>query len=111
MPENLRRIAPLLGAIREVADADRVSMAQIALAWSLHRPNVVVIPGASSVEQAESNAAAADIELSAEEDRALTEASDAYRPLQGAGALGALVATRAERIGGRVRRTVEGLRS
>ena len=36
-------------------------MAQVALAWLIGLPRVVVIPGASSVEQLEHNAAAAGI--------------------------------------------------
>ncbi|MBO0840996.1 MAG: aldo/keto reductase, partial [Sciscionella sp.] len=39
--------------------------AQIALAWLLHRsPNIVLIPGTSSVGHLEQNVAVADIELS-----------------------------------------------
>ena len=53
----------------------------LALAWLLRRPNVVVIPGASSVEQLEHNVAAADLDLSDDEDAELTAASDAYQPL------------------------------
>jgi aryl-alcohol dehydrogenase-like predicted oxidoreductase len=107
----VRLLAPLLGVLREVAGAHGATMTQVALAWLLRRPNVVVIPGASSLEQAESNAAAADIELSADEDRALSEASDAYRPLRGAAALPGMLRGRAGRVAGRVRRTVEGLGS
>ena len=44
---------------------------QVALAWLIRRPNVVVIPGASSVAQVEVNAAAADLELTDDEDAAL----------------------------------------
>ena len=54
---------------------------QIALAWLIRRPNVVVIPGASSAAQVEVNAAAADIELTDDEDAALVAASDAFEPL------------------------------
>ena len=81
----------------------------MALAWLLRRPNVVVIPGASSVEQAEANAAAADLELTDDEDAALTAASDAYHPVRGTAALPALVRVRAERAVARLRRAVDGL--
>jgi aryl-alcohol dehydrogenase-like predicted oxidoreductase len=37
----------------------------------LRKPNVVVIPGASSVHQLEQNVAAVDVELSDEEDARL----------------------------------------
>jgi diketogulonate reductase-like aldo/keto reductase len=43
-------------------------------------PNVVVIPGASSVAQVEANAAAADLELTGEEDASLRRASDDFHP-------------------------------
>ncbi len=78
MPENLRRVAPLLAVLREVAAAQGTSPAQVALAWVLRRPNVVVIPGARTVEQLESNVAAADLDLTDDEFAALTVASDAF---------------------------------
>ena len=57
----------------------------------VHFPNVVAIPGASSVAQVESNAAAAEIRLTAEEHGALTAAAEAFRPLTGVSALPGLV--------------------
>ncbi len=57
------RFRPLIAALREIAGAHRATPAQIALAWLIAKPNVVAIPGASSVGQTEENAAAADIEL------------------------------------------------
>ena len=104
-PDNLERVAPLLDVLREIASAHGVTPAQVALAWLVRRPNVVVIPGASSVEQAEQNAASADIELSAAEDDALTAASDAYHPVRSA------IGTGAGLVGRRVRRVLEGLRA
>jgi aryl-alcohol dehydrogenase-like predicted oxidoreductase len=44
-------------------------------------PNVIAIPGASSVEQLEFNVAAADIELSAESHQALTDAALDFHPV------------------------------
>src|ERR1700710_560350 len=82
--ENLGRVEPLLAVLREVADAHDARPAQIALAWLLSLPRVVVIPGASSVEQMEFNAAAAEIELSADEQSALTGAARAFSPVSGA---------------------------
>ena len=111
LPENLERAGPLLAVLRQVAHSHQASCAQVALAWLLRRPNVVVIPGASSVAQAESNAAAADLELSESEDDALTAASDAYRPTTGLSAVGPLVRMRADQLAARVRRAVEGTRS
>jgi aryl-alcohol dehydrogenase-like predicted oxidoreductase len=79
--ENLRRVAPLLDTLRQVADAHNVMPAQVALAWLLSLPQVVVIPGASSVEQLELNVAAADLELDAPSQAALTEAARAFTPI------------------------------
>jgi aryl-alcohol dehydrogenase-like predicted oxidoreductase len=82
--ENLRRVAPLLDTLRQVADAQDVQPAQVALAWLLGLPQVVVIPGASSVEQLELNVAAAALELDASSQAALTEAAKAFTPISAA---------------------------
>ena len=76
LPENLRALRPLLDALRDVASAHDATPAQVALAWVVHHPNTVAIPGASSVAQLESNAAAADIALRADEHAGLTEAAE-----------------------------------
>ncbi len=65
------RLKPLLAALGEIASRHQATTAQVALAWLLRKPNVVVIPGASSVHQLEQNVAAADLELSDEDDAAL----------------------------------------
>ena len=64
---SFERVSPLLDALREIGRRHGATPAQIALAWLIHQPNVIVIPGARSVEQVEQNAAAADLELSTEE--------------------------------------------
>ena len=98
--ENLERAAPLIEALRGIAASHQATPAQVALAWVIAHPNVVAIPGASSVEQLESNAAAADIELSASELGQLTEAADGFEKVGGVeAALGA-----AESLVGSVRR-------
>lgn len=79
--ENLHRIEPLLELLRQVADAHDARPAQIALAWLLGLPQVVVIPGASSVEQLEFNVGAAEIELGDDERDALTSAARAFTPV------------------------------
>jgi aryl-alcohol dehydrogenase-like predicted oxidoreductase len=58
-----RRLLPLVRALGEAAAAHGATPAQIALAWLVRKPNVVAIPGASSVRQLEENSAAADINL------------------------------------------------
>jgi aryl-alcohol dehydrogenase-like predicted oxidoreductase len=78
--ENLERTNDLIVALREVADAHSASPAQIALAWAIHHPAVAAIPGASSVEQLESNVAAAEIELADNEYQALDKASARFLP-------------------------------
>ena len=79
--ENLRRIEPLLQTLRDVATEVGAKPAQVALAWLISLPNVVAIPGASSVEQLEFNVAAAGIELSTGSRDALTAAARAFRPV------------------------------
>src|SRR5712692_1735105 len=83
LPENMTRASELLGALKAIAAEHDAKPAQVALAWLLRRPNVVVIPGASSVAQLEANAAAADLDLTDEEDRWLTDASDRFQPKTG----------------------------
>jgi aryl-alcohol dehydrogenase-like predicted oxidoreductase len=64
---NRARMAPLIGALREIGDRHGATPAQVSLAWLIRKPNVVAIPGASSLHQMEENAAASDIELSDED--------------------------------------------
>jgi aryl-alcohol dehydrogenase-like predicted oxidoreductase len=87
LPDNLDRAGDLLAVLREVADAHSATSAQIALAWVIHHPAVVAIPGASCVEQLESNVAAAEIQLSDGEYQALRAASDRFSPVTGPAAL------------------------
>ena len=94
LPENLDAALPLLNLLREVGEAHDVTPAQTALAWLVHQPNVLAIPGASSVEQVESNAAAAEVKLADDEFAALTAAAEAFRPKTGAAALPGLVRAR-----------------
>ena len=94
LQENIERAQPLLNALRDIAKAHDATPAQVALAWVIRRPNVVAIPGASSVEQLERNAAAADIELTDDEDARLTAESDGFRPVGGAAAAVKIVRAR-----------------
>jgi aryl-alcohol dehydrogenase-like predicted oxidoreductase len=81
LEENLRRATGLLDALRDVAASHDATPAQVALAWLIHHPSVVVIPGASSVAQVESNAAAADLDLTDDEVAELTAQARAFRPM------------------------------
>jgi pyridoxine 4-dehydrogenase len=73
VPDN-----PVLGhpAVRREAARLGHTPAQIALAWTLSvAPNVLLIPGTSSVRHLEQNTAVADIELDAETKRQLDDAA------------------------------------
>lgn len=91
LPQNLERAGDLIATLREVAEAHAATPAQIALAWSIRRPAVVAIPGASSVGQLESNVAAASIKLTDGEYQALSAASDRFSPITGPAALPGLI--------------------
>jgi aryl-alcohol dehydrogenase-like predicted oxidoreductase len=69
--ESRARLEPLLAALREIGARHSATETQVALAWLIRKANVVAIPGASSVRQVEENIAAADIELSDDEDARL----------------------------------------
>ena len=62
-PENRKANQLLVDLIVRFAQQKKATSAQVALAWLIHRPNVVAIPGASSVAQLEENVAAADLDL------------------------------------------------
>lgn len=75
-PVNKDRAAACIEAMRVIAQAHGVSVAQIALAWLLHQPQVTsVIVGAKRPEQLEDNLAASGVSLSAEEMQALDAVS------------------------------------
>jgi aryl-alcohol dehydrogenase-like predicted oxidoreductase len=97
LPVNLERGAGLLASLREVADAHDATTSQIALAYLLHDPAVVAIPGASGEEQVERNAAAADIVLADDEYAALVGAARGFVPLTGRSTLVPLARRRLHR--------------
>jgi aryl-alcohol dehydrogenase-like predicted oxidoreductase len=65
------RFAPLVAALREIGGRHGATPAQVALAWLIRKPNVVAIPGASSLRQLEENTAASEIELSEDDSHRL----------------------------------------
>jgi aryl-alcohol dehydrogenase-like predicted oxidoreductase len=75
MPEE-QRTARIVGVVKTVADQLGRSMAQVALAWLRSRP-VPVIPiiGARKLSQFQDNLASIDLSLSADQSKALDEAS------------------------------------
>ncbi|TXI90694.1 MULTISPECIES: aldo/keto reductase [unclassified Cupriavidus] len=67
-PVNVERAYNAIDAMRELAQARRVSVAQIALAWLLHqKPVTSVIIGVKRMEQLADNIAATKVRLSGEE--------------------------------------------
>jgi aryl-alcohol dehydrogenase-like predicted oxidoreductase len=75
-PVNRERAYDCIDAMRPIAQAHGVSVAQIALAWLLHQPQVTsVIVGAKRPDQLADNLAAAQVTLSADELAALNEVS------------------------------------
>ena len=87
LPGNLERAGELLTVLGEVAAAHSATPAQIALAWVIRHPAVAAIPGASSVEQLEHNAAAAEIELTDGQYQDLADAAARFQPVTGTAAL------------------------
>jgi aryl-alcohol dehydrogenase-like predicted oxidoreductase len=83
LPQNIERADNLIEVLRKVAEAHSATPAQVALAWVIRHPAVAAIPGVSSVEQLESNVAAADIALKDDEYRALQDASAQFSPIPG----------------------------
>ncbi|HTT50340.1 MAG TPA: aldo/keto reductase [Streptosporangiaceae bacterium] len=71
----------VVDAVRKVAGARGVSLAQVAIAWLAARPAVSsVILGARRLDQLADNLAAADLTLTAEETQLLDEASEPVAP-------------------------------
>lgn len=91
LPENLDRARELISTVRSVAEAHDATPTQVALAWVINHPNVVAIPGASTASQVEANVAASDLDLTPDELRALTEASDRFEPVRGPAAVPKIV--------------------
>jgi aryl-alcohol dehydrogenase-like predicted oxidoreductase len=73
--DNLTRNLKLLDPYREIAEQQKCTMAQLALAWVLARgsKNIIPIPGTRDVAHMIENAAAGDIELDDETEQKLDE--------------------------------------
>lgn len=83
-PVDLARAAPIVEAMRSMADRRGVSVAQIALAWLLYQPVVsTVIIGAKRADQLADNIAACDVELEADEREELDRLSALPREYPG----------------------------
>ncbi len=69
-PVDKERAYDIIDAMEKVAKAHETSVARVALAWLLQRKGVMsVIIGAKTVEQLDDNLAAAELALTAEDDR------------------------------------------
>ena len=76
--ENLQRTAAMLERFRPIAEEHQITLAQLAIAWTVHQSGLThALCGARNQQQAIENAAAGDVELSAEElatmDQAIAE--------------------------------------
>ena len=65
-PETYQRVQQALAKLRPIAQTCHCTLAQLALAWLIARPQTCAIAGARNAQQAISNANAAEIDLSAE---------------------------------------------
>jgi aryl-alcohol dehydrogenase-like predicted oxidoreductase len=75
-PVNRPRAEAVIDAMRPIAEAHRVSVAQVALAWLLHQPQVTsVIVGAKRPDQLADNIAATTLRLGLDELKALGDVS------------------------------------
>lgn len=61
--DNLRRAPDILKVLNEVAEHHVSTPAQVALAWLMLDSQVMVIPGARTIEQLELNAGSSDLKL------------------------------------------------
>lgn len=83
-PVDKDRAYAVIDVMRPIAEAKGVSVAQVALAWLLHRPVVTsVIVGAKRVDQLKDNIAATEVLLTADELSALDKASALPREYPG----------------------------
>ncbi len=83
--ENRQRVADMLAAIRPVAERNGLTVGQLVIAWTASQPGLThVLCGARNPQQAEENAAAGRVELSADDlreiDRVLEEHGQGVAP-------------------------------
>ncbi|MEA2396862.1 MAG: hypothetical protein QOK25_418, partial [Thermoleophilaceae bacterium] len=66
--ENLERNLRIVDQLEQIAREKGIAAGQLALAWVMHQgTDVVPIPGTKRIQYLEENAAAADVELTAED--------------------------------------------
>jgi aryl-alcohol dehydrogenase-like predicted oxidoreductase len=82
-PQNLARNAQLVAQLEAIAAKNKITPAQLALAWLLAQgDDVVPIPGTNHVRNLDLNVAAVDVKLS---DADLKELNNIFAPGAGAG--------------------------
>ena len=74
-PENIRKANKFVDSLRPIAQANKVSVPQLVLSWTLNRPGITcVLTGAMNSAQAIENAKAANIKLSKKDTNAINTA-------------------------------------
>ena len=77
--ENRRRVAAMLAEFQPVADRHNISLAQLAIAWTVTQPGLThALCGARNPQQALENAAAGGVTLSKEDMSLLNRAIESY---------------------------------
>ncbi|GAX03688.1 aldo/keto reductase [Secundilactobacillus pentosiphilus] len=77
------QILTAVDAVRPIAEAHEVTVAQTVLAWYIKNPLIsVVIPGAKKPEQVAANAKALDVELSDTEFKQIDDAFTAFKQMK-----------------------------
>lgn len=67
-PANVEKMNAALASLQPLAEKHSASLGQLVIAWTFHQPGITcVLCGARDEQQANENAAAGDIELSADE--------------------------------------------
>jgi aryl-alcohol dehydrogenase-like predicted oxidoreductase len=64
MPENFQRVHQALDRLRPLAEENKISLGQLALAWIISHAGACAIAGARSADQAAQNATASEVSLS-----------------------------------------------
>jgi aryl-alcohol dehydrogenase-like predicted oxidoreductase len=78
-PENLQKAADLLEELRPIAQANGLTLGQLAIAWTIQREGAShVLVGARTADQVEENAAAGGVELDPEDMAAIKRILQTY---------------------------------
>lgn len=73
-PENIRRTNEMLEKLKPLAASKNATLAQLVLRWTIDQPGITIaLAGARNTDQALQNAKAAQLQLSAEEIRFITQ--------------------------------------